>query len=127
METVVAMLYNRCETATFAKIKQGVQEMMHKYVERLWRFLLPGAAVASFKASLLGGNCHEWPQHQEDSCLGSHLYLPNRRFEEGHVAQIKTVFPEAYTFRQEKNVPPFSNSFKKGSFQLTVEPSFTSG
>lgn len=54
METVVAMLYNRCETATFAKIKQGVQEMMHKYVERLWRFLLPGAAVASFKASPLG-------------------------------------------------------------------------
>ena len=30
METVVAMLYNRCETATFAKIKQGVQDMMHK-------------------------------------------------------------------------------------------------
>lgn len=51
---MVAMLYNRCETATFAKIKQGVQEMMHKYVERLWRFLLPGAAVASFKASPLG-------------------------------------------------------------------------
>lgn len=35
METVVAMLYNRSETATFAKIKQGVQDMMHKYVERL--------------------------------------------------------------------------------------------
>ena len=30
MEMVVAMLYNRCETATFAKIKQGVQDMMHK-------------------------------------------------------------------------------------------------
>lgn len=43
------------------------------------------------------------------------------------MAQIKTVFPEAYTFRQEKNVLPFSSSFKKGSFQLTVEPSFTSG
>jgi len=30
MDTVIAMLYNRCETATFTKIKQGVQDMMHK-------------------------------------------------------------------------------------------------
>lgn len=30
MDTVVAMLYNRCETATFAKIKRGVQDMLHK-------------------------------------------------------------------------------------------------
>lgn len=30
MDTVVAMLYNRCETATFTKIKRGVQDMMHK-------------------------------------------------------------------------------------------------
>ncbi|XP_053291647.1 DNA replication factor Cdt1 [Pleuronectes platessa] len=30
MDTVVAMLHNRCETATFAKVKQGVQDMMHK-------------------------------------------------------------------------------------------------
>ncbi|XP_073337457.1 DNA replication factor Cdt1 [Pagrus major] len=74
METVVAMLYNRCETATFAKIKQGVQDMMHK------------------------------------------------RFEESHVGQIKTVFPEAYTFRQEKNIPTFNSSIKRGSYQLTVEP-----
>ncbi|XP_036979445.1 DNA replication factor Cdt1 [Acanthopagrus latus] len=74
MDTVVAMLYNRCETATFAKIKQGVQDMMHK------------------------------------------------RFEESHIGQIKTVFPEAYTFRQEKNIPTFNSSIKKGSYQLTVEP-----
>ncbi|XP_044068945.1 DNA replication factor Cdt1 isoform X2 [Siniperca chuatsi] len=74
MDTVVSMLYNRCETATFAKIKQGVQDMMHK------------------------------------------------RFEESHVGQIKTVFPEAYTFRQEKNIPTFNSSVKKGSYQLTVEP-----
>ncbi|TNM99669.1 hypothetical protein fugu_012702 [Takifugu bimaculatus] len=78
METVVAMLYNRCETPTFAKIKQGVQDMTHK------------------------------------------------RFEESHVAQIKTVFPEAYTFRQEKNIPPFTGGFKKGTYQLTMEPSFAS-
>ncbi|XP_068573587.1 DNA replication factor Cdt1 [Cebidichthys violaceus] len=73
MDTVVAMLHNRCETATFAKIKRGVQDMMHK------------------------------------------------RFEESHVGQIKTVFPEAYTFRQEKNVPAFSGSMKDRC-QLTVEP-----
>ncbi|XP_042371831.1 DNA replication factor Cdt1-like, partial [Plectropomus leopardus] len=74
MDTVVAMLYNRCETATFSKIKQGVQDMMHK------------------------------------------------RFEESQVGQIKTVFPEAYVFRQEKNIPTFNSSIKKGSYQLTVEP-----
>uniref|UniRef100_UPI0037E738EC DNA replication factor Cdt1 n=1 Tax=Semicossyphus pulcher TaxID=241346 RepID=UPI0037E738EC len=78
MDTVVAMLYNRCETATFIKIKQGVQDMMHK------------------------------------------------RFEESHVGQIKTVFPEAFTFRQEKNIPTFSSSIKKGSHQLTVEPTLPS-
>ncbi|XP_039994243.1 DNA replication factor Cdt1 [Xiphias gladius] len=74
MDTVVAMLHNRCETATFAKVKQGVQDMLHK------------------------------------------------RFEESHVGQIKTVFPEAFTFRQEKNIPTFNNSIKKGNYQLTVEP-----
>ncbi|XP_031169657.1 DNA replication factor Cdt1 [Sander lucioperca] len=74
MDTVVAMLYNRCEAATFPKIKQGVQDMMHK------------------------------------------------RFEESHVGQIQTVFPEAYKFRQEKNIPTFNSNVKKGSYQLTVEP-----
>uniref|UniRef100_A0A1A7XDB4 Chromatin licensing and DNA replication factor 1 n=1 Tax=Iconisemion striatum TaxID=60296 RepID=A0A1A7XDB4_9TELE len=74
MDTVVAMLYNRCETATFTKIKQGVQDMMRK------------------------------------------------RFEESHMGQIKTVFPEAYTFKQEKNIPTFSSSIPKASYQLTVEP-----
>ncbi|XP_034537600.1 DNA replication factor Cdt1 [Notolabrus celidotus] len=74
MDTVVAMLFNRCETATFSKIKQGVQDMTHK------------------------------------------------RFEENHVCQIKTVFPEAFTFRQEKNIPTYNNSIRTGSYQLTVEP-----
>ncbi|XP_063347048.1 DNA replication factor Cdt1 [Pelmatolapia mariae] len=74
MDTVVAMLYNRCETATFTKIKRGVQDMMHK------------------------------------------------RFEESHVGQIKTVFPEAYAFRQEKHIQAFNSSIKKGSYQLTVDP-----
>uniref|UniRef100_A0A3B4FLL3 Chromatin licensing and DNA replication factor 1 n=1 Tax=Pundamilia nyererei TaxID=303518 RepID=A0A3B4FLL3_9CICH len=79
MDTVVAMLYNRCETATFPKIKRGVQDMMHK------------------------------------------------RFEESHVGQIKTVFPEAYTFRQEKHIQAFNSSIKKGSYQLTVDPIIENG
>lgn len=29
-ETVVGMLFNRSETATFAKVKQGVQDMIRK-------------------------------------------------------------------------------------------------
>ncbi|TDH00903.1 hypothetical protein EPR50_G00174670 [Perca flavescens] len=74
MDTVVSMLYNRCEAATFPKIKRGVQDMMHK------------------------------------------------RFEESHVGQIQTVFPEAYKFRQEKNIPTFNSNIKKGIYQLTVEP-----
>ncbi|XP_051937260.1 DNA replication factor Cdt1 [Hippocampus zosterae] len=74
MDTLVAMLFNRLETATFSKIQKGVQDMIH------------------------------------------------RRFEESHVGQVKTVFPQAYTFRQERNIPTYNNSIKKGSYQLTVEP-----
>uniref|UniRef100_A0A3B3ZST1 CDT1 Geminin-binding domain-containing protein n=1 Tax=Periophthalmus magnuspinnatus TaxID=409849 RepID=A0A3B3ZST1_9GOBI len=48
--------------------------------------------------------------------------MMHKRFEENHVGQIKTVFPEAYTLRQEKNIPTFNQSIKKGSYQLTVEP-----
>ncbi|XP_024152511.1 DNA replication factor Cdt1 isoform X2 [Oryzias melastigma] len=79
MDTVVAMLYNRSETATFAKIQQGVQDMTH------------------------------------------------RRFEQNHVGQIRTVFPEAYTLKQEKNIPTFTSGAKKGQYQLTVEPIIVSG
>lgn len=50
-----------------------------------------------------------------------------RRFEESHVAQIKAVFPDAYTFRQEKDVPTFNSSIKKGSYQLTVQPIINTG
>ncbi|XP_038825303.1 DNA replication factor Cdt1-like [Salvelinus namaycush] len=74
MDIIVGMLFNRSETVTFAKVKQGVQDMMHK------------------------------------------------RFEETHVGQIKTVYPTAYHFRQERNIPTFSATVKKSSYQLTVEP-----
>lgn len=74
MDTIVSMLFNRTETITFAKVKQGVQDMMHK------------------------------------------------KFEESHVGQIKTVYPSAYTYRQERNIPTFSSTVKKSSYQLTMEP-----
>ncbi|TSK20073.1 DNA replication factor Cdt1 [Bagarius yarrelli] len=73
-DTIVGMLFNRSETVTFTKVKQGVQDMMHK------------------------------------------------RFEEPHIGQIKTVYPSAYTLRQEKNIPTFSSTVKKSTYQLTVEP-----
>ncbi|XP_058238076.1 DNA replication factor Cdt1 isoform X2 [Hemibagrus wyckioides] len=74
MDTIVGMLFNRSETVTFAKVKQGVQDMMHK------------------------------------------------RFEESHIGQIKAVYPSAYTLRQEKNIPTFSSTVKKSTYQLTMEP-----
>ncbi|XP_074864709.1 DNA replication factor Cdt1 [Carettochelys insculpta] len=33
MDTIVGMLFNRSETVTFAKVKQGVQDIMHKQFE----------------------------------------------------------------------------------------------
>ncbi|XP_056382038.1 DNA replication factor Cdt1 isoform X2 [Hyla sarda] len=74
MDTIVGMLFNRSETITFAKVKQGVQDMMRK------------------------------------------------QFEERNVGQIKTVYPTAYKFRQEKNIPTYKDSIKKTDYQLTVEP-----
>ena len=97
-------------------------------MKRRWRgrpFLLPVGAAAILKASLLAGTLP--PASRTSPDISPRLHAQNRRFEEDHVAQIKAVFPEAYTFRQEKNVPPFSGSLKKGSFQLTVEPSFPPG
>ncbi|XP_040265051.1 DNA replication factor Cdt1 [Bufo bufo] len=74
MDTIVGMLFNRSETITFSKVKQGVQDMMRK------------------------------------------------QFEERNVGQIKTVYPTAYRFRQEKNIPTFKDGVKKTDYHLTVEP-----
>ncbi|XP_027789082.3 DNA replication factor Cdt1 isoform X1 [Marmota flaviventris] len=74
MDTIVGMLHNRSETVTFAKVKQAVQDMMH------------------------------------------------RRFEERNVGQIKTVYPESYRFRQERNIPTFKDGMKRSDYQLTIEP-----
>ncbi|XP_063801598.1 DNA replication factor Cdt1 [Pseudophryne corroboree] len=74
MDTIVGMLFNRSETITFSKVKQGVQDMLRK------------------------------------------------QFEERNVGQIKTVYPTAYKFRQEKNIPTYKDGMKKSDYQLTVEP-----
>ncbi|KAM4720908.1 DNA replication factor Cdt1 [Rhinophrynus dorsalis] len=74
MDTIVGMLFNRSETITFSKVKQGVQDMMRK------------------------------------------------QFEQRNIGQIKTVYPTAYKFRQEKNIPTYKDGVKKTDYQLTVEP-----
>ncbi|OCT82336.1 hypothetical protein XELAEV_18024859mg [Xenopus laevis] len=74
MDTIVGMLFNRLETITFSKVKQGVQDMMRK------------------------------------------------QFEQRNVGQIKTVYPAAYKYRQEKNIPTFKDGVKKTDYQLTIEP-----
>uniref|UniRef100_A0A672M9I3 Chromatin licensing and DNA replication factor 1 n=1 Tax=Sinocyclocheilus grahami TaxID=75366 RepID=A0A672M9I3_SINGR len=48
--------------------------------------------------------------------------MMRKRFEESHLGQIKAVYPSAYTFRQERNIPSFSATAKRSSYQLTVEP-----
>ncbi|XP_073515684.1 DNA replication factor Cdt1 [Phyllobates terribilis] len=48
--------------------------------------------------------------------------MMRKQFEERNVGQIKTVYPTAYKFRQEKNIPTFKNGEKKSDYHLTVEP-----
>ncbi|NP_001081738.1 DNA replication factor Cdt1 [Xenopus laevis] len=79
MDTIVGMLFNRSETITFSKVKQGVQDMMRK------------------------------------------------QFEQRNVGQIKTVYPNAYKYRQEKNIPTFKDGVKKTDYQLTIEPLVAEG
>ena len=47
----------------------------------------------------------------------------NRNFEEKNLGQIKTVYPTALKFRQEKNLPSFGK--KESGYQLTIEPDLT--
>ncbi|CAL8254119.1 unnamed protein product [Lota lota] len=48
--------------------------------------------------------------------------MMHKHFEQSHLGQITTVFPGAYSFRQERNIPTFNSNIKKGSYQLTLEP-----
>ncbi|KAK3086546.1 hypothetical protein FSP39_020036 [Pinctada imbricata] len=49
--------------------------------------------------------------------------MTKRNFEEKNVGQIKTVYPSAYTYRQEKGLPAFGN--KVTGYQLTMEPNLS--
>lgn len=44
-----------------------------------------------------------------------------RTFELKDIAKIKTVFPDAFIFRQEKNIPGIYGREKYAEYQLTVE------
>ncbi|XP_069112716.1 DNA replication factor Cdt1-like [Argopecten irradians] len=46
--------------------------------------------------------------------------MTKRNFEEKHVGQVKTVYPTAYTFRQQKGIPDFTSN-KPAGWQLTLE------
>nr|AUG68262.1 Cdt1 [Platynereis dumerilii] len=50
--------------------------------------------------------------------------LSKRAFEESMLAQIKTVYPNAYVFRQEKGIPVFGKG-RTSNYQLTVEANLT--
>ncbi|XP_021379317.1 DNA replication factor Cdt1-like isoform X2 [Mizuhopecten yessoensis] len=50
--------------------------------------------------------------------------MTKRNFEERHAGQVKTVYPTAYTFRQQKGIPDFTSS-KPAGYQLTVEANLT--
>ncbi|CAL1532299.1 unnamed protein product [Lymnaea stagnalis] len=50
--------------------------------------------------------------------------ITRKNFEEKAVAQIKTVVPDAYIFRQEKNIPSLLQ--QTNGYQLTIEPNLQS-
>ncbi|XP_072135881.1 DNA replication factor Cdt1 [Mobula birostris] len=53
--------------------------------------------------------------------------MMRKQFEQRNVGQIKTVYPSAYKFRQEKGIPTWSGSVKKSGYQLTIDPVFEGG
>lgn len=50
------------------------------------------------------------------------LNMLNRTFEKKNLGQIKTVYPAAYVFRQEKGIKSYDNKVQQGDYQLTIEP-----
>ena len=44
-----------------------------------------------------------------------------RQFDEKNLGQMKTVYPKAFNFRQEKNIPGHYDKNRKHSYHLTVE------
>lgn len=50
--------------------------------------------------------------------------MVRKNFELSHLAQIKSVFPTAYQYRQEKGIISGDEHVKSNEYQLTVEPMF---
>ena len=46
---------------------------------------------------------------------------PYRKYENRNLAQMDTVYPKAFVFRQEKNIPGIYDHKRYESYQLTVE------
>ena len=53
-------------------------------------------------------------------CLPS-VSLKNRKYENRNLAQMKTVYPRSFIFRQEKHIPGIYDHKTFESYQLTVE------
>lgn len=53
---------------------------------------------------------------------GSKWHIPLcRKYENRNLAQMETVYPKAFIFRQEKNIPGIYDQRTYESYQLTVE------
>ena len=50
--------------------------------------------------------------------------MMKKNFELAHLAQIKTVYPEAYQLQQETNIVSFAEPSKRSKFELTLLPEF---
>ena len=50
--------------------------------------------------------------------------MMKKNFELAHLAQIKTVYPEAYKLQQETNIVSFADPSKRSKFELTLLPEF---
>nr|XP_002131268.1 DNA replication factor Cdt1 isoform X1 [Ciona intestinalis] len=48
-----------------------------------------------------------------------------RKFELNDLGRIKHVYPDAYTFRQERGIPTYDDRIKSTDYQLTIEPILT--
>ena len=53
--------------------------------------------------------------------LSPSLFVIHRKYENRNLAQMETVYPRAYIFRQEKNIPGVYDKRTYESYQLTVE------
>ena len=49
------------------------------------------------------------------------LFVIHRKYENRNLGQMETVYPRAYIFRQEKNIPGIYDKKTYESYQLTVE------